>query len=421
MSPPAAAPRPRADDRITRRDIGLIALLAVIVMFEGFDISLTNVVLPFVGKAYGVDAEGLGRSLSVIGLGAIAAWLLIRQGDRFGRKPVLLASAAAFSAGSLLTVLMPTIESYTAVQTLTRVALVSQIATAYLIVSETLPARLRGRANGLLGACGSFGAALPALLLASALETPLGWRALFVVGAAPLLMLPLLWICLRETPAFLARDAAARPPGVAAELRILTAPDLRGRFAAMSALWFIVNFSAVVSTFFFTYYALNERGWTAADLAIVAPFGLVSAFLGYLAAGLLMDVIGRRATAAIFFAANGALVMVCYAATGWLVIAACLVAIQAMLGLWTVCFTINSELFPTPVRAAANGWSHNLIGRWGMVLAPLLIGWMAQRVGSIADTCFWLGLSCFAALPLIILALPETRAARLDNRTEPAR
>lgn len=404
-----------APDRLKGSHIGLIAMLAFVVMFEGFDISLTNVVLPFVGKAYGVDAEGLGRSLSVVGLGAIAAWFLIRLSDRFGRRPVLLASAAAFSAGSLLTILMPTIESYTAVQALTRIALVSQIATAYLIVSETLPPRLRGRANGLLGACGSFGAALPALLLASALQTPLAWRALFLVGAAPLLVLPLLWFRLRETPAFLARDPAARPPGVLAELRTLTAPDLRGRFAVMSGLWFIANFSAVVSTFFFTYYVLNERGWSAADLAIVAPFGLASAFLGYLAVGFLMDLIGRRATAAIFFAANGLLVMICYAATGWYVIAACLVAIQAMLGVWTVCFTINSELFPTPVRAAANGWCHNLLGRWGMVLGPLLIGWMSQRIGSVADTCFWLGLSCFAALPLIYLALPETRAAKLDR------
>lgn len=401
-------------DGLKRSDIGLIVMLAFVAMFEGFDISLTNVVLPFVGNAYQVDAEGLGRSLSVIGLGAIAAWFTIRLGDRFGRRPVLMASAVAFSVGSLLTILMPSIESYTAMQALTRIALVSQIAMAYLIVSETLPPRLRGRANGLLGACGSFGAALPALLLASALDTALAWRALFLVGAAPLLILPALWLYLRETPAFLARDRAVKAPGVIAELRVLTAPDLRRRFAAMSGLWFIANFSAVVSTFFFTYYVLNERNWTAEDLRTIAPFGLASAFFGYLAVGFLMDLIGRRATAAIFFIANGVLVMTCYAATGWYVIAASLIAIQAMLGVWTVCFTINSELFPTHVRAAANGWCHNLIGRWGMVLAPLLIGWMSKQLGSIADTCFWLGLSCFVAVPVIFFALPETRAAKLD-------
>ncbi|WP_380877971.1 MFS transporter [Sphingomonas sp. DBB INV C78] len=399
----------------------LIVMLAFVVMFEGFDISLTNVVLPYAGKTFDVGTEGLGRSLSVIGLGAIAAWFLIRLSDRFGRRPILLASAALFSVGSLVTILMPTIESYTIVQALTRIALVSQIATAYLIVSETLPAHLRGRANGLLGACGSFGAALPALLLASALETSLSWRALFLVGAAPLLVLPLLWLFLKETPAYLAtRDAAVPRAGVVAEFRTLASRELRGRFALMSLLWFIANFSAVVSTFFFTYYVLNERGWSATDLALIAPFGLVSAFLGYLSVGFLMDLIGRRWTAALFFVANGLLVMTCYAATDWYVIAACNIGIQAMLGVWTVCFTINSELFPTHVRAAANGWCHNLIGRWGMVGAPLLIGWMSKEIGSVADTCFWLGLSCFIAVPLVLFLLPETRAANLASKENDA-
>src|SRR3546814_12587244 len=134
-----------------------------------------------------------------------------------------------------------------------------------------------------------------------------------------------------------------------------------------------------------------------------------------------MDLIGRRATAALFFAANGALVMLCYASTGWYVIAGCLIAIQAMLGVWTVCFTINSELFPTHVRAAANGWCHNLVVRWGMVLAPLLIGWMSRQLRSIADPCFRLRLSCFAPLPLILFPPPANPPPPPDIDTPPDR
>ncbi|MET0269063.1 MAG: MFS transporter, partial [Sphingomonas sp.] len=192
---------------VTRRHIGLIALLTVVVMFEGFDISATSVVLPYLGQEFGAAPPALGRALGVIALGAIAAWATVRLGDRFGRRPVLLFSAAAFSLGSLATVLATSVAWYVAVQLVTRVFLVTQIATAYVIVSETLPPGARGRANGLLGAFGSFGAALPYLLLAPALATPLGWRLLFVIGAAPLLTLPLLWVWLRETPVWLAARA----------------------------------------------------------------------------------------------------------------------------------------------------------------------------------------------------------------------
>ncbi|WP_157215492.1 MFS transporter [Flavisphingomonas formosensis] len=398
-------------ERFTATHAGLIAMLAFVVMFEGFDISLTGVVLPYAGKAYGADAAQLGSALSVIGLGAIAAWFLIRLADRIGRRPVLLIAAGGFSLGSLATMLASDLIAYTALQFVTRALLVSQIAMAYLIVSETLPPAWRGRANGFLGAFGSFGAALPLVLLAPALETPLGWRALFVIGGAPLLLLPLLIARLRETPLF--RPDRARP-SLIGELRLLVAPALRGRFLTMSALWFVTNFASIASTAFFSFYVLNERGWVAADLALIAPFGLAAAAGGYVASGYLMDLLGRRVAASLYFVMLGTLTVTAYSNVDYRVTAACWVGLQAMLGLWTIAYTLNSELFPTEVRAAANGWCHNLIGRWGMVAAPLLLGWLAARLGTTGAAARLLGFSAFAALPLIWLALPETRGAQLE-------
>lgn len=405
-------------ERFSASHIGLLAMLAFVSMFEGFDVNLTSVVLPYAGRDFDVGPDRLGGALSVIGIGAIAAWLLIRLADRFGRRPILLLAAGGFSLGSLATILAPTLAAYTAIQFVTRLLLVSQIAIAYLIVSESLPAHLRGRANGLLGAAGSFGAALPLVLLAPALETSLGWRALFIVGAAPLLILPLLYFKLRETPAFVREQAAGgrERPSLRAELRALMSPALRGRFAAMGALWFLINFESAGATFFFSFYVLNEVGWSAGDLALIAPFGLASAFAGYVGAGWLMDLIGRRPTAILFLATLGALTLLCYSSTDWYVVAGCWVGLQAMLGIWIVGFTLNSELFPTNIRAAANGWCHNLIGRWGMVAAPVLLGWLGARLGSTGDAAWWLGFSSFLAIPLVLVGIPETRGIKLDEQ-----
>jgi len=405
--------RPPAE-RFTAQHAGLLAMLAFVVMFEGFDINLTTVVLPHVGDAYGAGADRLGNALSMIGLGAIAAWFMLRLADRWGRRPVLLLAAAGFSLGSLATVLAPSLAAYTAIQFVTRVLLVTQIATAYLIVSETLPASIRGRAIGALGAAGSVGAALPFILLAPALDTALGWRLLFVVGAAPLVVLPLLIWKLRETPAFLAGRAKSQArPTLAQEFRALTAPGLRRRFIGMSAWWFLVNFASVPGTFFFSYYVLRERGWQAADLGLIAPAGFVAAFLGYVSAGWLMDVIGRRATATIFATGVTLLTLVCYASTDWWIIAGCWVGMQAMFGIWIIGFTLNSELFPTEIRAAANGWCHNLLGRWGMVAAPAILGWLATRIGSTGDAAFYMGFAGLLTIPVVWLLLPETRGVSL--------
>ncbi|WOK35400.1 MFS transporter [Sphingomonas sp. C3-2] len=389
-------------------------MLAFAVMFEGFDVNVTSVVLPHAGKTFGADAQQLGRALSMIGMGAIAAWFLLRLADRWGRRPIMLLSVTGFSIGSVATALAPDLPSYTAIQFVTRLLLVTQIATAYVIVSETLPAHLRGRAIGILGAAGSVGAALPMLLLAPAEGSALGWRMLFIVGAAPLLVLPIMVWKLRETPAFTQRRASTPDKtGFADEFRALTRPGMRGRFVAMSGLWFVINFASAVSSFFFSFYVLNERGWTALDLAKIAPAGFASAFIGYIAAGWLMDGIGRRRTAMIFLGMTAVLTLQCYAATDWWTIALCWVGLQAMLGIWTIGFTLNSELFPTAIRAAANGWCHNLLGRWGMVIAPMLFGWVSVQAGSVAAAGQWLGLVGFLGLPLIYFAIPETAGTAL--------
>lgn len=403
-------------ERLTRGHYITLALLAVVVMFEGFDISATSVVLPYLSKEFDTPTERLGDALAVIALGSMLAWILLRLADRFGRRPMLLLAAAGFSLGSLATVLVWDVQSYTGVQFVTRALLVSQVALAYLIVSESLPAKLRGRANGLLGAMGSFGAALPFLAIGPAMETALGWRMLFVIGAFPLLMMPLLFWRLRETPIWLAaRERGLQRPSAISELKQLLAPERRRAFFAMSGLWFIVNFASSVGGLFFTLYVVKERGWQPADLAAIAPLGLVGAFVGYAGAGLLADFIGRRWTVCLFSALLGLLTMLCYSSTEWHTITAAFVGLQTMLGIWTLAYTLNSELFPTELRGAANGWCNNLIGRWGVVIAPAVIGNLAALLGGIGPAATLLAGVAWLAIPLVLFAMPETRGQNLDQ------
>ena len=234
------APAPATSERLSLQHGLLILLLSAVVMIEGFDIAATSVVLPYLGKDFDAPPAALGNALAVIAAGSIAAWLLIRLADRFGRRPILLLAAAGFSLGSLATAFLAhNVSGYAFLQFVTRALLVTQIAMAYLILSETLPPKLRGRANGLMGAMGSFGAALPFLVIGPAIESPLGWRLIFIIGAAPLLIMPILWWKLRETPVWLASRASGGTPKSQpmAELRRLIQPDLRASFIAMSGLW----------------------------------------------------------------------------------------------------------------------------------------------------------------------------------------
>lgn len=411
---------PATAEKLTPQHGFLILLLSLVVMIEGFDIAASSVVLPYLGKEFGAPPAALGNALAFIAAGSIAAWLLIRLADRFGRRPILLIAAMGFSLGSLATALLAhTVAGYAFLQFVTRALLVTQIAMAYLILSETLPPSWRGRANGLLGAMGSFGAALPFLVIGAAIESPLGWRLIFIIGAAPLLIMPILWWKLRETPVWLAARAAGGAPKSQplTELKRLIQPDLRKSFIAMSAIWLIINFASAVSGFFFTLYAVNERNWPASDFALLAPFGLAGAFVGNVIAGQVADLIGRRWALSLFLGLLGVFTILCYSSTEWMLIAGSFVISQALLGIWNVAYTLNSELFPTPLRAAANGWCHNLIGRWGMVTAPILMGAFSQSQGSVGAAASALGIVAWLAIPIVIFVLPETRGRRLDNHS----
>lgn len=392
--------------------VALVGLIALVVLFEGFDVSVTSIVLPYVGAEFRAGPQTIGQAMAAIGLGAIAAALLLRQADRFGRRPLLLIATGGFAAGSLATMLATELWHYAAFQFVTRMLAVTQISVAYLIVTETLPQQWRGRINGLLGALGSLGAALPFMLMERVMATSLGWRGLFLIGGLPLLVLPLLFFLLPETTAF----TASRRRGMAglslrAQVRQLWSADLRQRFVLVSLLWLLINFASVSTSVFFTTYVVNERGWKAADLVVLGPAILAAAALGNITSGYLLDRVGRRFTIGLFLVALGLAAQLGYSSDDRWLIGACWIAIQSTYGIWAAGFTLTSELFPVHLRGAANGACNNLIGRWGMVIAPAVVGALGARLGGVGDAAFWCSFAAYAALPVLWL-LPETRERR---------
>jgi putative MFS transporter len=399
----------------------LFWLLGAVVIVEGFDTNVANVVLPYVGDTFAAGASELRNAQALIALGAVAAYFTIQSADRWGRRPVLLVAVVAFSILSVSTALAQDIRQFVVLQFLARIALVTQLTIAYVLLSESVPATRRGRVNGMLAAFASIGAALPALLLEPLVASGYDWRGLFVLGGLPLLILPLLWRRVDESPAFLLRrDRDGRKASLAQQFKRLLAPDLRRRFLSVSALWFVINFWVGATMFLFSFYAVRERGWTAGDLQLVAPFGLVCAFAGYVGAGRLMDAIGRRPAAAVLLAFGSLATIVTFEARSFVVVAAGWVCLQALQGIWPVAYTLTTELFPTEVRASANGLAHNLLGRWGQVAGPFAVNLVALELGTTGRAIAVLACVNLLALPLLRWGLPETRQAELGTHEAPA-
>ena len=397
----------------------LFGLLIVATSFEGFDTKLASFLLPQLGGEFGVAQDELGFVLSWIQLGTIAAFFVVRLADRFGRKPVLVASVAGYGVLTFATFFARDLTLYTTLQSGARLLMVTQLAVAYIMLSEEIPGDLRGRANALLGASASVGAVLPALFLAPLEDSSLGWRGLFLLGSLPILMVPIFLAKVRETPAFQAGRHETVDTDLRGQFRRLFSARLRRRSIAVSCLWFTLNFWAAAVTFFFTYYVFTERGWTADDIQLVVPATVPFAAAGYLTAGWLMDRLGRRPAAILFLALAMGAAITCYQVSNWWAIAGCWALIQGLQGVWPVVQTLTAEIFPTEVRAAGTGLTANLIGKWGMVVGPPVTGGLAVVMDSTGDAVTVLALTNLVAIALVVFAIPETKGVDLGAGSAP--
>ncbi len=413
-----------------RPHLGLFTLLCLATFFEGFDTQLSSLVQPMIRNDFGVSVEAVGTALGLSRLGMVAAFFVILMADRVGRRPIFLAGLAGYAVFTLATAFATDLVTFAILQFFASGAMVVELFLAYVILSEALPTAVRGRVNGLFASTAAIGAAVPAGLLAPLESLDVGWRGLFVLGAIPLLLLPIYIRRIPETSLFEAQRRSQQSQGPRssareawreffASLRTLWRSSARGRLLRVSLLWLAVNFWSGSALYSFTFYVYDDHGWTAADLAWL-PLGTIPiGALGYVLSGVAMDRYGRRRAAIGYLLVATIATLVCYRATHTAVIYGSYFALVGLVGVWTIVTTWTAELFATASRATAIGVANNLIGRLGLVVGPISSGLLAGAFGSFGDAISLLAIAPVLAIP-IALSLPETRHLELDEVVDDA-
>jgi MFS family permease len=283
------------------------------------------------------------------------------------------------------------------------------------LVAETWPAQHRGKALGVMQSSWAVGYGLAAALTGVILPW-FGWRAVFFAGIFPALVA--FWI-FRYVPEPEIWQRSRRQPGSASPL------------AGLLALWrgehrrhLIVTTAANAGTMFawwglFTwippYLSLPaERGGAGLDIMRTSTWIIlmqVGTWLGYVSFGYISDWLGRKRTYAGFIFIAAALVPL-YASTRNPL---ALLFIGPLVGFFGTGYfsgfgAITAEIFPTSVRASAQGLTYNL-GRGVSALAPYLIGALSAQRG--LGFAFLLTSGAFLFAGILALFIPETRGREL--------
>jgi putative MFS transporter len=396
----------------------LFVFLSVATFFEGFDFIALSQILPNLRKDLGLGVEWSGYLVTFINVGTVLAYPLVRLADRWGRRRVLTVTIAGYTLFTFLSGLSPNVYAFAVLQLLARIFLIAEWATSNVVAAEEFPAARRGMVIGVIGAFSALGGIVCAGVGPALLATQYGWRSVYFVGIVPLVLLAFARRSLKETRRFSEQVLERSSNGVAAAGRPFTyvwRTPYRGRMLKLGLIWFTTYICTQNAVAFWKEFAVGERGFTDQNVGSAIVIAALVSMPMVFFAGKLLDWVGRRPGAAIIFGTGACGIWGAYNLHGfWPLTAALILAIFCSSGVLAVLSTFNTELFPTDIRADAFAWSNNLIGRISYVFSPLAVG-LGAKVWGWGTAVGSTAVPLLAAIALVFLLLPETRARELEE------
>jgi SHS family lactate transporter-like MFS transporter len=338
-------------------------------------------------------------------LGALFFGLLA---DRYGRRPILMINIVSFSVIELACAFAPSLTALLCLRALFGIAMGGEWGVGAALAFETLPKEGRGTFSGILQegyamgsilASAAFGLFFSGFHLFGFQVPGIGWRGLFILGAAPALLVFYVQARVPESPVWLA-GAANR---AANRARVTGKPVTSFQIVAFlpTFLFLILLMTAFMSfshgtqdlypTFLSSYAKLAPA--TVGLIGVLYGFGSIG---GGIVFGTLSERWGRKR--AIVTAALLAIPVIPLYAYGHSAISLGIGAVlmQFMVqGAWGVVPAYLTELSPAPVRATAPGLAYQLGG--------LVTSWNGKAQALAAER--WHNYPAVLAITVIVVAL----------------
>ena len=185
----------------------LFAALAIVV--DGFDGQMIGYAIPMIMKEWGVTRAtfsiAVASGLVGMAIGSLSAGVLA---DKFGRKPVLVASVFLFGSSTMLIGFAPDVSTIAMIRFFAGLGIGAALPAATTLTAEFIPFRHRTMAVTTAIVCYPLGGMLAGLAAGQILPIH-GWRTFFFIGGAlPIAYAFFLILMLRESPKYLARQSS---------------------------------------------------------------------------------------------------------------------------------------------------------------------------------------------------------------------
>ncbi|WP_245645362.1 MFS transporter [Pseudonocardia acaciae] len=393
-----------------RRERLVLALCFAVILFDGYDLIVYGAAVPAILRyqPWGVTAVEAGAigSYALVGM-LLGALIAGRLTDVVGRRKIMLASITWFSLAMVGCALAPSPELFGLFRFLGGIGLGGAMPTTIALTTEYSPVHRRGLNNALMFSGYTVGGILAAAL-ALVLMPTFGFRSVFWVGAAPLvLVVPPLLRYLPESVTFLA--ATGRRPG-ALEL-------FSRRHRAPAALFAVVSFVGLLLIYGLNTWLpqiMKSAGYSLSSSLLFLVMLNLGAMIGTVVAAPLGDRIGMKPVTVVAFGTAAVSIFLLSLPIPELP----RYAVAALAGFGTIGtqILVNAHIaihFPDAIRATALGLALG-VGRLGAIAGPAFGGLLIAHGVSTAWNFY-----AFAIPALLGVALAALLPARTPDWTRP--
>jgi MFS family permease len=394
---------------------------------DGFDFMIYTFIIPTLMAQWGMTKAEAGYiATATLITSAAGGWCAGILADRYGRVRILQLTVLCFAAFTFLSGFTNSYWQLLFTRAMQGFGFGGEWAVGSVLVSETIEARHRGKAAGVVQSSWSLGWAAAALAFwgASVLLPPAwGWRTLFWLGILPAALIIYIRRNVNEPPMYLElrsrRDRARAAVSSRAEFLDIFRPPLRITtvLATLLSTGMLAAYYSV--TTWLPTYLETERHLSVTDRTGYLMMVIIGSLAGYLVSAWLSDAVGRRRSF-MLFAGCGALLILLYTrmpVSGGMMLIGLLLGFF-VLGIFSGMGACFSELFPGTVRASGQGFCYSM-GRAIGAACPALIGALSAHI-SLGQSISAMTVGAYGLVVVAAWALPETRGRVLTEASAAA-
>ena len=380
---------------------------------DAMDVQIYGFVIPTLIATLAISTTQAGLLATVtLLLSAVGGWIAGMLADRIGRVRTLQITILWFSFFTFLQGFAQSFDQLFIFRALMGLGFGGEWAAGSVLIGEVIRAEHRGKAVGTVQSGWAIGWGVAAILYAvyfTYLPAETAWRALFLTGVLPALLVFYIREFVEEPPVY--REAKRRQAETGERVNVfeifnpailkttcltaLLATGAQGGYYAITT-W--------LPTFLRTERKLTVLG-TSGYLSVV----IIGSFIGYVTSAYLSDHLGRRVN---FFIFAGGSFVIALLYTYLPITDTMMLLLGFPLGffasgVFSGVGPFFTELFPTRIRASGQGFSYNF-GRGFGALFPTFVGALSAKLG-LGGAIGLFAAIAYGLMLIAVLLLPETR------------